>query len=46
MEKEEGGGRRQKRKELTKLLKIFLDRRWGESSSMKDPDDNAMTALT
>jgi hypothetical protein len=46
METEEGAEEGKKRKELTKLLEIFLDRGRGESLSMKDPDDNTMTTLT
>jgi hypothetical protein len=43
---EKNGGTKENRKEKApKSLTTFLERGWGKSSSMKDPEDNALTTL-
>lgn len=44
--KGEEGERHTKKKKLTRLLTVSLERGGGKSSSMKDLDDNIVTTLT
>ena len=45
-QKRQKGWKKAREKELTKLLKISLERGRGKSSTMKDLDDNVVMALT